>query len=372
MEGNAKNEHVKVVWDDADVRSVYPDIAQVKASRSEVMLFFGRISESRSQPNERRADLIERVVLNPYRAKLLAAQLNRSIRDFDAARVYTTIEPTPPMDPPPFESDNGRRTVDMVFGFLKEKNIQAAFEHSFKMTEDKLLDKRFLLGFDKRTIRENPDLELVTLCRQIGMPEDFLTAYQEKLPASHIVGFGFGEGEGVFAVKAYLEFEQRFFRAFHSRGGRADPYVSHLGFKWDAADHAKKVLTRYTCHPGTASGEAIKRLSNYFDNEKEAGPFESVRKILETASRAPGGKRFQFLEVTEEGSQRSSFDINLYGAGLNLGDINRLLLDIARHFSLPHEPFQRLCETHKDHVLGHLAGGRDRNGKDFVTVYSGE
>jgi hypothetical protein len=44
---------------------------------------------------------------------------------------------------------------------------------------------------------------------------------------------------------------------------------------------------------------------------------------------------------------------------------------ICRHYSIPDEEFQVFYEPMKDMIFGHLAGGIDRKGKDFLTVYFG-
>jgi hypothetical protein len=44
---------------------------------------------------------------------------------------------------------------------------------------------------------------------------------------------------------------------------------------------------------------------------------------------------------------------------------------MGRHYSIPPEQFSALYEGVRDKTFGHIAGGIDREGRDFVTVYYG-
>lgn len=83
-------------------------------------------------------------------------------------------------------------------------------------------------------------------------------------------------------------------------------------------------------------------------------------------------ERFLYLDVKEENNPRSSFDINVYGANLQLQEVDPFLMSTCRHYSIPEEQFHKLYEPAKSHILGHLAGSINRKGKDFFTIYYGE
>jgi hypothetical protein len=44
---------------------------------------------------------------------------------------------------------------------------------------------------------------------------------------------------------------------------------------------------------------------------------------------------------------------------------------VCRHFSIPSEEIHTLYDPVKTEIFEHLAGGIDRDGKDFLTVYYG-
>jgi len=370
----------KIVWEDSKVLSVYANIAQVKASREEIMLLFGASRTAQAGGHEIRVQLGERIVLNPVAAKRFAIQLDNAIRQYESKFGYLDgktvvqerLEPTPPLHPPSFKSEKGAEKVGLLFRFLEEQKIRPAFERSCEFLEKRLLENRFLLGFEKRTIRKRPEESLLEICERMDMPREFLERFGENLPEASIVGFGFGEDEGTCMVKAYLEFGARFFRAVKSNPREPDPYLSHLGFKWDAEDNTRKAMATYTCFPNCSCHAMLKKLSGNVYGLEGSSTFDMLKGILDLASRKVSQERFLFLDVKEENNPRSSFDINVYSANLQLKDAYPLLLGLSRHYLIPEERFQNLYEAVKGHILGHIAGGIDRKGRDFFTLYFGE
>ena len=79
-----------------------------------------------------------------------------------------------------------------------------------------------------------------------------------------------------------------------------------------------------------------------------------------------------YFEASEEGNPRNSFDINMYWANLQMAEIYPMLLNIARHYFIDLEQFEELYEGVKTQKFGHLSGGTDREGRDFLTVYFSE
>lgn len=376
LESNKK----RITWDGSDAHNVYANVAQVKASREEFMLLFGASQTGQAEQNDLRVQLNERIILNPGAAKRLAIQLNKGIQAYESsfgfldgkAVLHERLKPTPPLSWPTFKSVKGAEKADRLFQFLEDQKVRPAFERSCEFLAKTLLGNRFLLGFEKSMIRQNPGGNLLDICSRMNMPGDFMAVFLENLPEANIVGFGFGEHGGTCIVKAYLEFGVRFYRAVKSKLNKPEPYVSHLGFKWDAEDNTRKALARYTCFPDYTTEEMQERLSEDFYGAKAGGPFEIVKGILDVASSKASKERFLYLDVKEENNPRSSFDINVYGANLELQKVYPFLLDMCRHYSIPEKQFLNLYEPAKTQILGHLAGGIDREGRDFLTIYYGE
>lgn len=370
---------MRILWDDSDACDVHATVAQVKASREAFMLLFGSARGEPEDSGQVRAALDRRIVLPPVAAKRLALQLAGLIRNYEAAvgsivghaRPYERLKPTPLLRPPEFRSAEGAKKADLLFRFLEEHKVKPAFERSCEFMAGRLLANRFLLGFEKSMIRRNPHEKILGLCAEMDMPDNFLAAFLQNLPEANIVGFGFGEHEGACMVKAYLEFGYRFYRALKSGPLKPEPYLSHLGFKWDAKDSSRKALARYTCFPGFTAGDVQVKLAADHYGDK-AALFEIIKGVLDLAAERVDRERFLYLDVKEENNPRSSFDVNLYAANLRLQEIHPWLQKLCRHYSISEKPFLNFYDAAKTHILGHLAGGVDREGRDFLTLYYGE
>ena len=251
-------------------------------------------------------------------------------------------------------------------------NVQVGFERSFKILEKTLLTDRFLMGFKKRSIKQKSLDSIVNICRQIDMPENFLDTFQEYLPEANIVLFGFEKNERTCVYKAYLEFGEKYGNMIRENPYRTEPFIMHQGFKWDASDNTKRAVARYTCFPGFSVEDMLERLSNVFYSKKYKSPFDIAENIVTLGLSRADEYEFLYFEAEEENNPRRSFDINMYRANLRLTELYPLLLKMCRHYSIPPDNFHSLYDPVKTQIFGHLSGGVDREGRDFLTVYFGE
>lgn len=76
-----------------------------------------------------------------------------------------------------------------------------------------------------------------------------------------------------------------------------------------------------------------------------------------------------YMEVSEEDNPRLSFDLRFYEANLQLSEIGNFLFRMSQHYAIPDGQFKPLYEEIKAGRFGHLSGGIDRNGRDFMTAY---
>ena len=362
------------------MHTVFANFVQVKATREEVMLLLGTSHSRPSDQNEIRVALNERILLSPSSAKQLSVLLNKVIQAYESefgsldeeVSLRDRLIPTPFLRPPSFRSAQAVEKVDLCFRFLDRLNIKPAFERSLKFKEKNLLKNRFLLGLEKDLIKPSPNEKILDICEQIGMPPDLMATFLKNLPEASIVGFGFGENETTCIVRAYLEFGIRYYRAMKNKPLNPDPYLSHLGCKWDVSDSSISVITKYICYPAYTTEDMLERLSSGLYRHKDRSPYKIVKGILDLASSKAGNDKFLFLCVNEENNPRNSFDINMYRANLQMNEIYPFLLDMCRFYSIPDEQFYGLYEPVKAQIFGHIAGGIDRKGRDFLTIYFGE
>jgi hypothetical protein len=78
-----------------------------------------------------------------------------------------------------------------------------------------------------------------------------------------------------------------------------------------------------------------------------------------------------YLDVTEEGTTRKSFDVNFYPAGFAVNSVAPALDRLAAHFRLKSTAVEDAFAGVLESQLGHIAGGVDRHGRDFLTIYFG-
>ena len=203
------------------------------------------------------------------------------------------------------------------------------------------------------------------------MPDTFQEDFSKRLSEANYIHFGFEEDENTSVYKAYLEFYEKIEKEIKGQPGKSASFLLHLGFKWDATDNSKRVLTRYTWYPSLTVEQILKRTAKILDPQIYEFPFGITNGILEIASRKIPHQDMLYLEVTEEGNPRRSFDINVYRANLSLADLNPLLSKMCQHYSIPIEAFRNLYDRVENKAFGHLSGGISRSNVDFLTVYYG-
>ena len=267
--------------------------------------------------------------------------------------------------------ERANQTGDYLLGLIKALNMDYAFERSFKVTEKTLLGDRILYGIYTEKIKEDHHKELLDVCQQMNMPEDFFENFQENWRDTNAMGWAFEKIEGALVYKVYLEFWDKWKKEIKGTPNERDPFLVILGFKWDAFNRAKRSLARYTLYPFLSYEGMLERLSSSYENDQYRSLFEIIKNFLQFPSRKVTHDEVRYIEVTEEKTPRRSFDINIYNAKLQLKEVYPLLQKIYRHYSIPARDFHALYNQFRTKIIGHLSGGIGRDGKDFLTVYYG-
>ena len=73
----------KILWDDANMRSVYANVANVAGGREEIVLLFGLNQAWHAGQKEVKVQLSDRIVMSPFAAKRLALLLNNVLADYE-------------------------------------------------------------------------------------------------------------------------------------------------------------------------------------------------------------------------------------------------------------------------------------------------
>lgn len=263
-----------------------------------------------------------------------------------------------------FKSPNEQNRF--LLQLLEKLPTPCGYERSFKMAENKLLANRFLLGAQKNGI---PPQVLLEILDQMNMPETYRLAFLEKLSEANIVLFGLEENEKSCLYKIYLEFWDQVTREIRGKPDKTAPMLLFLGFKWDPADYRRGTLTRYMTYPLLSMEDIRKRLSAIYANHTHFASWKGATEILYLAASRIPNDYFIYLEAEEENNPRKSFDINLYKANLTLHHLYPLLSKLSRCYSIPASDLDLLFDPIRTKILGHLSGGIDREGQDFLTTY---
>ncbi len=371
----SENTQVKIRWNSSDTRSAYANHFNVIVTREEMILCFGLNQALDASEKEVTVQLSNGIVLSPFTAKRLVTVLSNVIQDYESKYGLLKVKAPPLSDSdqipslsqkPPFSEKAG-----LLFHLIKNLNIDYGFERSFKISKKTLLGNRFLFTMSKHSIRQDPHERILNICRRMDMPKKLLEVFNENLPSANYVHFGFEEDEKSYIYKAYLEFWTDWENEIKNKPNRSDPFLVHLGFKWDVSEPTRCVLTRYTCCPSISVENILERLSKVFYSDQYRSPCEIAKGIVKLASSRISHDKIFYVEVEEEDNPRRSFDMNMYRAKLRLQELYPLLLDMCQHYSIPSEEFRILYDQFRTKVFGHLSGGIDREGKDFLTIYYG-
>jgi hypothetical protein len=269
-------------------------------------------------------------------------------------------------------ADKRKFKASELFHFVTEPGVAIGFEKSFKIFEKTLLANRFLLGMSKKEFASREDEEIVRICERLAMPGRLLDLCKEHLGDANYIHFGFEEDLSSCMFKVYLEFWETINNELND-GTRSfeEPQLLHLGFKWDPLAPEKTAVTKYLWYPWLSGEQIMKRICALVDPVRHRHLREGAGELIQIGLTCMHCRDILYLEVTEEGNPRASFDINVYRGSIAVGELYPLLCLLGQHYSIPHGEFHRFYDSIKAKKLGHLSAGIGRNGKDFCTFYYG-
>lgn len=259
-------------------------------------------------------------------------------------------------------TDRARYLASLV----EAEGVRYGREDSFKLRPAGLLTHRFLLGIP---MQEISPARVMHLCNRLGMPQCCQAPLLGHLDNANLVLFGLEDDGERGVYKVYLEFWDSVRRQVLSTGC-TDPLLLNLGLKWRAGGDGSDVrVARYICFPLLSVYDILGRLQWIYADGCSPATHAAASGIIQRAAAANPSASFLYVEVSEEGNPRKSFDVNLYKSNLSVGDIHQFLSDMARHFCIPPETFDPWLKRIADRPLGHLSGGLDKDGDEFMTTY---
>ena len=355
----------ELAWKDPGVGAVRAEVCQVQSTRQETVLLFGTRQPPQARAREERYRLERRIILSPLMAKQLAAALANVLREHDAQVGSLDATPAGRAGPPPGPADVPAGAESM-FSLVGGLGIGFGFERSFKLSAGGVRADRLILGVKRDSADPGA---LMQVCRALGMREAQLAMFAEQLPEANTVGFGYEGGARGGVYKVYLEFWDRLRARVQRDPGNVAPEMLFLGFKWEAADGARSALATYICHPLLSVRGIGERLERLYEGRAGDASLDAAREILALAARRVPAYSFVYVEASEKGNPRKSFDLNFYKAGLRVADLRPALAALAGRYGIARDALEEIMAQAGARPFGHLSGGAGRDGGDFLTVY---
>lgn len=248
---------------------------------------------------------------------------------------------------------------------LNEMDVVYGREDAFKLLPEQLISGRILIGVDAGGY---PAPDMLRLAASLGMPEHCLAPLLPHCATANAVFIGIEQSDGGALLKVYLEFWDVVRATVASTGARA-PQLLHLGVKWDSARPHRHAVARYVCYPMLGVRDILRRVAACYLDPASALCALAQTIIRQAAHREPQASLL-YLEASEDGNPRSSFDINLYKAGMQVADVSVALAAAVAALRIPAAALDAQLDVLGTCPLGHLSSGIDRHGQEFISVYA--
>ncbi len=245
--------------------------------------------------------------------------------------------------------------------------IPCGYERSFKLQNKQILANRYLLGIETKHLSEQ---QWQQIFRQLNMPGNFISEFRAGLADANTVLLGFeAQADGIAVFKLYLEYWEQLNKQRQTDAGYKNRHLLHLGFKWQADAPHHQQITHYHCLPGLSTKQIKLKISDLYSPQTSPAGLTPALSILDLAEHTQPQAEYLYLEVSEAGSQRQAYDLNLYPAGLTISDIMQPIELAAKQLKVDPLQFQKLVPLIENKLFGHISAGTGRDGQRYFTVY---
>lgn len=366
---------LNVHWDESKLNTLQPNLCCVTNTAEGVTMLLAQRPGGNAASGPITITEGDRLLLTPVTAKLLAELLGNAVRKHEQQHgpIQSLLQPRTGVGDEPLAStaemaEKATTLLDLINGL----GVRCTYERSFKIYRRTLLPHRFLVWFRRESASPQALVALPGVCERLGMPAQFMAEFQQNLPRASDVYFGFEQGEHSSIYKAYVQFTDPQDAPKAGPPPLPVPVLLYVAYKWDVFDSRKATRANYTGFPGLSRDAMRARLERIFEGPDSRPRCELANLFIMTAlTRAPHSV-MRYLEVAEEGNPRKSFDFNGYDARLRVAEFYPLLVQLCLRYEVGPGEFLPIYDRIKMKEFGHLSGGVDREGRDFLTVYFGE
>lgn len=250
---------------------------------------------------------------------------------------------------------------------IVQRGIAHGIEDSLKFSvRDGLVTGRLLVGVRAADLSWAGFLALL---QELGLAAEHAAGLRGAFARASALGFAV-EDRGLRTLwKVYLEFWDEVRAAVRASGSR-EPREMHLGLKWEEGPAQRLERAHYTCHPLLAHEDILARLKALYGEDQAMPGYAAARRIVKACARHWPTMPLIYLEAGEEGNPRRSFDINFYRTELRLSDVMGPLQTAGGGLNIDAQALARLLGGLGDARLGHVSGGFDRQGSEFLSLYA--
>lgn len=227
--------------------------------------------------------------------------------------------------------------------------IPFAFERSARFRDGELSDQRCLFTVPLIGLEGWLPRQVLSVCHSWNAPPQVLETISRYLSRAEHVHFGLEIQPDSVTTKCYLE---------------ANVDLRFLGFKWTSSDTSRPaILSRYRVLKGIRL-DRFQNLCEHLVSSQQLFAMMSLFKRLLTPD-----EELNLLEISDESTNRYSYDINCYDCEKTIGECNALMDSIMSSFGIDHSQRERWQLEVSKHMIGNIGIGADRNQRPFVTIY---
>lgn len=268
--------------------------------------------------------------------------------------------------------------------FIAALQVPYLFERSFKMAPGHFYGDRFLVSMYMPALRDGAnglaaDQQLLDgLADLLNMPASYRKAVASQLSDVQELHIGFERQGRQSIAKVYIE------QATHAEA--TDRQLMHRAYKWSVDATAKAgfkgemsgelaAVAEYYRMPVQSRSDIVQGVIDLSTNLKDEVARHLINATLDELLSLDNNQlsleQLCYLQVQEQGNQRSSCDIKFYDAEIKMFQLKSLLQRAAEYFAVPLSLIDNLLTVEQDQIFGHWSAGVGRNEQAFMSFYYG-